>query len=120
MKKKFIRWILRGLLKFVDAETKVEAFREMIDYILLKLYEEHPTPYLLDREIANACFDAKYDATIKDLGLDEKPSTILTSYYERANKGDNTFMTSSFYRVLRQTKDSEVRKLRYRVKRSQK
>ena len=64
-------------------------------------------------------FNAKYSEEVKSLGIETEPSKLLTQFYNMANKGDTSFMKDPFYRLLAQMKDSEIRKLRYRIKRNQ-
>ena len=118
MKDRIIIWALNKLLNLVEGETVEEHIRAQLKQLIFKLYEISLTPYLLDREIIAMSFNAKYTDAAKDLGINEEPSIILTRYYQTANKGDGSFMKEPFYRLLRQSKDSEIRKLKYRQKRT--
>jgi len=119
-KEKIILWVLNKLLSMTDTETREELYKEKINTLIFRLYENSMVPQLLDREINAMLFNAKYTDTLKELGLTEMtPSELLRTYYNLSNKGDTSFMKDKFYRSLVQSGDNEVRKLRYRIKRNQ-
>jgi hypothetical protein len=120
MKEKIILWVLNKLLNMTDTEIQEDLYKEKINTLIFRLYKNSMVPQLLDREINAMLFNAKYTDTLNDLGIDKiTPSQLLTTYYNLSNKGDTSFMKEKFYRVLVQSGDNEVRKLRYRIKRNQ-
>ena len=112
-------WVVGKLLALTDKEGVEDSNKEKLNAIILELYNNTVNPYLLDREINGMIFNAKYAELLKETGvLTITPYDLLTTFYSKANKGDNTFMKEGFYRILARSKDAEIRKLNYRLKRS--
>jgi hypothetical protein len=125
MKEKIKLWLVTMLLSKMDPITVEDIYKKRIKIALFELYRNNLSPQTTDREVAAMIFDAKYTEVLIDLGFrtlsgeDPKPSELLSGYYQKANKGDISFMKGDFYRHLVQVGDNEVRKLRYRIKRNQ-
>lgn len=118
MKEKIIMWAVSNLLKLIPEKTE-ENSTQKLNSIIIDLYSNTVNPYLLDREINGMIFNAKYIDLLKESGtLSITPYDLLTTFYSKANKGDNSFMKDPFYRILARSKDAEIRKLNYRLKRN--
>jgi hypothetical protein len=46
------------------------------------------------------------------------PSDLLQDFYARAGKGDRSFITNYFYKVLKYNGDKHIGKLKYKLKRN--
>jgi len=115
MRRKLIQFLLKVLAKVTPQESLDEIYNENLETIITKSFKVTEDPKLLERRIAEIIFDAKYKKEVKS-GV---PHEILNSYYAMASKGDSSYMTKPFFRLLRQLGDPEVRKLKYRLKRNQ-
>jgi hypothetical protein len=115
MKKKILNWLLKIAFKITDKTSVHVLLNEYLVKILKHAFYITDDQRLLEREIQALIFDAKYQG--EDLLV--KPHVILNGYYDKAAKGDNSFMSDSFYRALRVAGDPEIRKLKYRLKRNQ-
>lgn len=118
MKKRIINWAIKKLINFSDSSSNP---KEQVKGLIFKLYDlaDLADYKALDIEILAFIFDAKYTEDGKAAGLSCKPSEELSRYYNIANKGDASFISEPFYRVLTKRKDKEVLSLRYRLKISQ-
>lgn len=119
MKKRLIIWVLNKLKKTLGSEEFKNTEIERVKTLIFSLYEDSQNPFLLDKEISAIIFNAKYTSSLVSMGvLNITPYDMLSTFYSKANKGDNSFKKEPFYRTLLQTKDIEVRKLDYRLKRN--
>ena len=121
MKKRIAKWLIEKLLTVYDSAEILSEYKNRLKSLVFTLYKEagdldHKG---LDREIADMIFNAKYSEIGEDLGLKTVPSIELSSYYTSANRGDASFLSTPFYRVLTKKKDKEVLNLRYRLKLNQ-
>lgn len=102
------------------SKLTIDEQKKRIRSSIFKLYEEPFSHKMNDRFISSAVFDAKYSEQLAELGVPATttPSSVLTGYYDMANKGNNAFLSDGFYRVLAKNKDIEIKKLMYRLNRS--
>jgi hypothetical protein len=87
------------------------------------LYRNNLSPQTTDRSSSND-FDAKYTEVLIDLGFrtlsgEDQNQASFVRLLSKANKGDISF-ERRLYRHLVQVGDNEVRKLRYRIKETNK
>jgi len=115
MRRKLIKYLLKVLARITPKEALYKIYNENLESIILKSFRVTEDSKLLERRIAEIIFDAKYKGQV----MGEVPHKILNTYYTRASKGDNSYMTEPLFRILRQVGDPEVRKLKYRLKRNQ-
>lgn len=111
MIKKIISW-------FNKSEQGLETsskHKEALYKILIELYKFPLSVKELDREISAIVFNAKYHAYSDS--QQRLPSDILSGYYQKARKGDESFLRDPFYRLLRTSKDIEAHKLVLNLKR---
>jgi len=110
MKDKVIEWLFEKVLN-----TNKEKVLSFI-YRLVKIhYEDSVNTKEADRELNENIFNAKYTGAMRD-GL--TPGEVLQDFYERAGKGDRSFLLHYFHAIMRMSGDKHVGKLNYKLKRN--
>lgn len=117
MKKRLAAWLIKKLLHLYDVDEVVDEYKTRINKLISVLYDTYPPSEhkKLDIEIKDYIFNAKYTKYCALLGLTTLPSEELSKMYALANKGDNSYITTSLHRLLVKKKDKEVLNLRYRL-----
>lgn len=112
MKNKIINWLLKKLIIYNTGTNNLDIVYRIVKH-LYKVNE--PFPSILEKDLEKVLFNAKYH---KDMKNKDIPYDLLQTYYKQAGKGDNIFMSTYFYRILRRNKDKEVSKINYKYKRN--
>jgi hypothetical protein len=95
-------------------EKTFTELRNELSNIVEELFAKDPTASNVIRQIV---FDTKYKSDMV-VGEEDTPSGLVDKFNIAADTGDNEFLRHYFYRVLRRNHDPVVRKLKYRLKRS--
>jgi len=110
MKDKIIEWLFGKVL-----EANKEKILGII-YDLVKLhYNDSINTKEADRELNEIIFNAKYADAMKDNLM---PGEVLQDFYERAGKGDKSFLLHYFHSIMRLNGDKHIGKLNYKLKRN--
>lgn len=112
MKEKIAKWLLDKIYNDsgLDKDTLLNKVGELIEKL---------APLYLDNSLEKDIYKMIFDSTYKNEVEGQTPYSLLNTFYEKANKGDNSFMRDPFYRFLRRNKDKQVRNLKYRLKRNE-
>ena len=87
----------------------------MVSTLISSYYENAVNTKEADRELNETIFNAKYKGAMRD-GL--TPGEVLQDFYERAGKGDRSFLLHYFHAILRMNSDKHIGKLNYKLKRN--
>ena len=106
-----MKWLLEKLMAN-DEEKTVSLI-----YILVKeFYSSAISMKAADRELGATIFNAKYASAMRD---DKTPGEVLQDFYNRAGKGDKSYLLHYFHSILRTSGDKHVGKLNYKLKRNE-
>lgn len=113
MKQKIVKWLLNKVYSGVsiDKDDLLDKIGELLNK-LAPLYIDNS----LEKDVYKRIFNSSYRNEVEK---GKVPYDILDSFYEKANKGDNSFMRDPFYRTLRRNRDKQIRNLKYRLKRNE-
>ena len=104
------------IMKVTPAGDKLDVSFEMFE----KTLDSIPSILFDEAQIRRLFRDAMINKKYKFLNMKGKPSDILDNYIKMATKGDKSYLNQSFYRELRKNRDPVVKKLEYRLQRSNK
>jgi hypothetical protein len=122
MKEKIKLWLLCCSQKWILLQLKTSTKR--IKIALFELYRNNLSPQTTDREVAAMIFDAKYTEVLIDLGFrtlsgeDQNQASFCQAIIKKT-KEIFLYERRLFIDTL-QVGDNEVRKLRYRIKETNK
>jgi len=115
IKKKIFVWLIK---KFLKNEEAIENLEYSI-YLLVHQYYQQEDLYdtvYKDRRIDKLIFNAKYREEVRGADI---PYNLVQEFYAQAGKGDRSFYTHYFYKILRLNNDSNLIKLKYKLKRNE-
>lgn len=111
MKKRIIKWLLGKLDP--DGHFTEEQLLVKLKVILDTMSPSYFSSAEFEKDIYKTLFNSYYRDFTDD------PFGDLERFKAKADKGDNTFKSDPFFRILRQRNDKQVRNLNYRLKRNE-
>ena len=114
IRKKITEWLLNKLLKNEDAILQLDYSIFLLVHTFYK-ESELDDSMQKDRKLDKIIFNAKYRDFMEG---EDTPYNLLQEYFRMAGSGSKAFYRHYFYKVLRLHNDTNISKLRYKLKRN--